>query len=99
MKPAETLCCFAPIATAFGLAGDGALQSLELLETRAQMAGIGLACAIGEGGERLDAQIHPHHWSPIHWRDMLLFNQDGDIPASPALAHGGGADRGRGGQI
>src|SRR6516165_10105756 len=86
------------ITPAFLPARDGALQSLELLERRAQMAWIGFACAIGEGGQRLDAQVHSHDWPTIHRRDMRLLDQDRDVPMPCLLRDRGGADRGRGGK-
>src|SRR5262249_41118737 len=67
-----------------------ALLPLELLEVALQVARVGDEGPIGEGGQRLDPQIHPHHRTAVHRNVMLHLHQDRDIPVSGLLA-----DRGR----
>ena len=74
VKFTEALRRLTPIATAFLLARDSALQSLKLLEAELEMAWIGLHCAIREGGQRLDTQVYTYDWPSVGWRLVLLLH-------------------------
>src|SRR5262252_9457944 len=53
------------------------------------MTWVGFACAVGEGGQRLDPQVYSHDWPGGHPNVALHLHQDRDVPMSRLLADGG----------
>src|SRR5215469_9792208 len=75
----------AAIVAALALARDGVLYAFDLPETLLQMAWVAFRRPVREGGERLHAQIHTHHWADVDGRRLFLLHLDAHVPMSRLL--------------
>src|SRR5215472_12842344 len=70
------------VVAAFRLAGDSAMQSLDLSQSPLEGLGVGNDRAIREGGERLDAQVYAHHRPGVDRNRLFLLHLDTHVPVS-----------------